>query len=328
MTYKEICNKYKLSEIPEISNQEQQGKVNMAIQTANNILNRKRSEKTIQQYMRTFYRLVNSEHNWQDYSKKNSKYHHKAAFQYGLANAIMLMYDKQKYDKVLQLYAMMPDLDYEKQNKYRISGTNKKYKKDSKRLSLPKDTNWQDKILDNVSDKYKLYAYVQAITGCRNQELNNGISIFVGKNNIVFQINGAKVTDYSGHSWRKLSFSLEEDRIKKLLKLINNKKRLYIKLDKIGAYRKHIKNIAKKIYGKATKISCYSFRHQFAADLKKEINDRKIVAAALGQRTDRTQQHYGVYQQGRSKTGLNEVSTEFEIKQKTKLFGTLKTTMN
>ncbi|MCK5312752.1 MAG: site-specific integrase [Desulfobacteraceae bacterium] len=191
----------------------------------------------------------------------------------------------------------------------------KSRKTNSKRKSLvglPK--NWQEKVYKNISIKYRDALLILMLTGCRPDELFKGVSLSISEGFIKADILGSKVTDTKGYKYRSLFFepnsNFASHKIKYLLGQrgphiinlgnddLNNSEKFK------GRFNKAIKYAAKKNGVKFNDISPYSFRHQKAADLKKEQYEDVKIAFFLGHKSKRMQRHYGFYSQGKGSTGL------------------------
>ena len=59
--------------------------------------------------------------------------------------------------------------------------------------------------------KYKLAALANAVTGCRPEELTQGVQLEIHDGVLVATILGAKVTAKAGQPWRRLSWPVDSD---------------------------------------------------------------------------------------------------------------------
>ena len=271
---------------------------------------------------------------------KSSYYCYKAAYQYGMTlilNNALYHYNKlskekkRKEARISRLCAneyckalVKCNCDYRFKHVHdpdsvslfpgKSTGT-KSRKINSKRKSLvglPK--NWQEKVYKNMTIKFREALLVLMLTGCRPDELFKGVSLSISQGFIKADILGSKVTDTKGYKYRSLFFepnsTFASRKIKDLLgqrgpHVINLGSDDLNNSEKFKArFNKAIKYAAKKNGAKFNDISPYSFRHQKAADLKKEQYEDVNIAFFLGHKSKRMQRHYGFYSQGRGSTGI------------------------
>lgn len=201
-------------------------------------------------------------------------------------------------------------------------------KKNSKRNSLAGlPVGWQDHIHQHVSPKYKSSVLALTVSGCRPEELRKGVRFFISEDELIgVRIDGAKVSETKGQQIRILYFDPDINELNKVIKtFLDEHGPMTIKLpesnpDKpepaktVNAFTRAVKYAAGKAGPKFSKVSPYTFRHQKAADLKKEGHSEEKRAAFLGHRSTRTQQQYGFAQQGRGATGIRRVEVPNRIR--------------
>jgi hypothetical protein len=86
--------------------------------------------------------------------------------------------------------------------------------------------------------------------------------------------------------------------------------RLVVSVKSKNAVRKAIRTLGKKALGADSEtITPSVLRHQIISDFKVTFGAGKMVAAASGQLTDRTQSRYGRYQHGRARKGYVSISS-------------------
>lgn len=203
-------------------------------------------------------------------------------------------------------------------------------KKTSKRQSLsglPDD--WRSQLIRAMSRAQdRLALMVIAMTGARPEELRMGVDISVdaGGRCLTFRIQGAKVSEITGGGqlWRELTvdprFVLEPDLVVWLWAYLQEHQITTIQIDQKNAFQKRLQRVrAAMAMGSGNeawkKISAYSFRHQFAADLKADSSIHfDDISAAMGHVSDRTKQHYGHAKQKRGKGGVSQISAASPIK--------------
>ncbi len=262
-------------------------------------------------------------------------YKYKAAYQYGAANTIRLLFreaDKvEKSDvelakdyrqKALRLAEELENLqpDYSKQHRLLASHDNekqrpyKKMKTQGKRKALRGlPDNWQWQIIKNLPQEHKLPALVMALTGCRPVELSKGVLVKSSDERLTFTVQGGKYKEgYQGQKERNIH--LQPDMAPEIYHHAL-KEPFLVSINKIETFRKAYRRTAQKL--KFTGVSPYCNRHQFAATIKKELDKkwtREDLAKALGHITDRCQQNYGHPVQSRGGSGLMGVESTSEIK--------------
>jgi integrase len=90
---------------------------------------------------------------------------------------------------------------------------------------------------------------------------------------------------------------------------------LHVAIKNTKALSEAVRRHSKKLWPRRKYVvSPYSFRHQFAADLKNDLYPEEI-AKAMGHSVCRTQQYYGTRNQGRSGIPLIMVSAEKDLSQ-------------
>lgn len=200
-------------------------------------------------------------------------------------------------------------------------------RKTSKRQSLnglPK--NWRSQLIRAMNNKEdQLALMVIALTGARPAELRLGVRLVIGPDqHLTFRIRGAKVSaiTHGGQDWRELTVDarsvLDSDLVYELMAYIHEHQITTIWIDPKNAFQKRLQRIRDQLaqYNPAwRKVSAYSIRHQFAADLK---GDESIhlddISRAMGHTSDRTKQHYGHALQKRGESGITKVSAASSIK--------------
>lgn len=172
--------------------------------------------------------------------------------------------------------------------------------KTSKRASLRGLAyDWREKFADELVEPYKTAWSIQAVTGCRTQDLVNGVVIEregfteigwsvdspdIGFTYWIYFPVGSKVTSDSGQKWRRVLVSSAVALPEGEWTLPNRK-----------SYDTAVQAVSDKLYPrrkKENRPSAYSLRHAFASDLK-AIYGHREVAMAMGHRATRSQQAYG-----------------------------------
>ena len=172
---------------------------------------------------------------------------------------------------------------------------------------LPED--WREQIharLCASQSKYADAALVMHLTGCRPSELVTGVAVKrESAGEITFYIAGSKQSDInqSGQKLRTLTYSVNSPAARAVEGMIlAGRGAETIKLPSAksaASFQKIYKEAAVKVLGKkGQRISPYSARHQFSADLKKQGYDKVMIAEAMGHQATASQSQYGTSKQG------------------------------
>ncbi len=195
----------------------------------------------------------------------------------------------------------------------------------SKRASLKDlpDT-WRETLWQVIPDSstYRAAIAVSMLTGARPAELVSGVKVENGKDgSLVVTIRGAKTQGGKyGQAARQLTISSTTPMARYLRQLAGTKAVAHIKIADARLFGNQVTAYSRKCWPKRkSHISPYSFRHQFAADLK-AAGDPDAVSLALGHSVADTAQHYGTARQARNGGArLLAVSTSRELKKDRKL---------
>jgi len=170
--------------------------------------------------------------------------------------------------------------------------------KNSKRKGLrglPDD--WRDQLIEQACPEDQIPLMVMALSGCRPAELKKRILVMSDWPYLAFIINGAKVKEYAGYEQRSVvidpqTLLCRNDEL--IQSLFASKQSVAIANDQ--SFQKRIKRLAQRLGFK--NVSCYSLRHQLAADAKATGTGKTDLAKVLGHQAERTQRYYGNHQQG------------------------------
>lgn len=170
---------------------------------------------------------------------------------------------------------------------------------------LPDD--WREQIyyyLFGQKDKYAEPALLVALSGCRPGELVKGVRVSRNDPHIDIVIQGSKQSkiNQSGQETRTLSYPANSPQgliLKKLI-LDDEYDDATIKIPKADSFQKAYKKAAIAVFGKkGQRISPYSARHQFSADLKAAGHGAEDIAKGMGHQSCRSQWAYGREQQAK-----------------------------
>lgn len=166
---------------------------------------------------------------------------------------------------------------------------------------LPSD--WREKIVTySASSKYRLALLIMSLTGCRPSELVTGVDVSITENDISFYIVGSKVSFEKGQPFRTITHPKNSPNplIKILTREINKPKANFtVSVEKAINLTVEVRRIARILWPNHNQsITCYCFRHQFSADMKKSKKGDDI-SRALGHATNKTRKRYGHANQSR-----------------------------
>jgi len=185
---------------------------------------------------------------------------------------------------------------------------------------------WRSQLIRAMSTKEdQLALMVMSLTGARPEELRMGVQLVIETDQcLTFRIQGAKVSEVTGggQAWRELTVDawrvLDDDLVYELLAYIQEHQITTIQIDPKNAFQKRLQRIRYQLAQYHTawkKVSAYSLRHQFAADLKANTTIHfDDISAAMGHTSDRTKQCYGHSSQKRGKGGITQITAAGPIK--------------
>lgn len=170
--------------------------------------------------------------------------------------------------------------------------------RNSKRKSLrglPPD--WRDQLIENAKPDDQLPLLVMALCGCRPAELKKGVGVMSDPPLLAFIIHGAKIKDHAGYEQRAVAIDPHTllFRNHDLIQLLFATSQT-VAIGDDQSFQKRVKRFAVRLGFK--NVSCYSLRHQLAADAKATGTGKTELARVLGHQAERTQRYYGNHQQG------------------------------
>ncbi|MFQ6759462.1 MAG: site-specific integrase [Deltaproteobacteria bacterium] len=195
-------------------------------------------------------------------------------------------------------------------------GANKNPRSNAKRKgigTLP--PNWRADFWKNFPENspHRLALAILSTTGCRPSELSKGVQVKLDEHgNLKVSIRGTKTHDCRyGQEYRELTIMVESKEALFLQNsVIANAEPLHVTIKNPKALSEAVRRNSKKLWPRRKYVvSPYSFRHQFAADLKNDLYPEEI-AMAMGHSVCKTQQHYGTRNQGKSGVPLIMVTAE------------------
>lgn len=190
--------------------------------------------------------------------------------------------------------------------KTRWSKDNKNPRTTAKRKGLGTlPDNWRERFWKSfpADSPHRLPLAILSVCGCRPGELAKGVQVELDENDhLLITITGIKTHDgMYGQEYRQLTIAPHNDEARFLLERVQQQPdglTVFTKNTKAltEALRRHSKRLWPR---RKYVVSPYSFRHQFSADLKKQGIPTEKIAMAMGHSVCRTQQYYGMQQQGR-----------------------------
>lgn len=205
-------------------------------------------------------------------------------------------------------------LELEIKSRWQAAGKNPRSNAKRKGLgTLP--PSWRADFWKNFPENspHRLALALLSTTGCRPSELAKGVEVELDEHgNLKVIIKGTKTHDGRyGQESRELTIMVESKEALFLQKsVIVNVGPLPVAIKNPNALSEAVRRHSKKIWPRRKYVvSPYSFRHQFAADLKNDFYPEE-VAMAMGHSVCKTQQHYGTRNQGRSGIPLIMVTAE------------------
>lgn len=189
--------------------------------------------------------------------------------------------------------------------------------KRTKRRSLPPpklSEDWRSVGYEAASDARKP-AFAVMWAGARPVEIEKGVQVEMGLDpgTVTVRIEGAKTGPHSGQELRTLVFQVDTPLGRALAEHAGNPgnptlvRRRAVRLNKDFAAMREAKQLPKK-------ISPYSLRHQFCADLKVDDWFPEWIARAMGHASARSQGNYGSVKQGRGGLGLISVEATRDVR--------------
>lgn len=271
------------------------------------------TEKTLKDYFRTGECLLKSRAPDETISdiinntnSKSTFYKRTSSIRYFLYKTIKdlleLFYEHQHEVYLMEASEFFPDL--EEIANFKISPDKNFEKMKSKKTALKGlPSNWREKIVCySESSKYRLALLTMSLTGCRPSELVTGVNVTITENDISFHIVGSKVSLEKGQPFRTISYP--KDSPNPLIKILKNDinkptANFTVSVEKATNLTVEVRRIAKILWPNHNEpVTCYCFRHQFGADMKKSKKGDDI-SRALGHATNKTRKRYGHANQGR-----------------------------
>lgn len=185
--------------------------------------------------------------------------------------------------------------------RFKSDGKAKRYAKKSKSFSIrtAKD-DWRERVAGAMVGDLRLLFLLQCVTGCRPQELENGVQVRLRRDGtLVARVKGAKCDEYVGQPSRCLRLPAADGvtlMLARMLKVGHTLDSRKCNLGLVNTYAKRVARACAREFPERKergRLSPYSARHQFKADLVAAGWSRVEVAMAMGHSTTRSGTAYG-----------------------------------
>lgn len=170
-------------------------------------------------------------------------------------------------------------------------------------------------------NRYGMIMAISSLTGCRPAELQKGIDIEVSDGKMHIGISGAKVGENRGQEARKLTFKLSDFQSNEAADYILSELKPGSKFLKYQCSKKDYNSLRQYLYVNHNGFSLYTVRHRVASQLKKEGLSEVHIAAFLGHRTTRSQEHYGYAKSASKGLAVAEVECSNDIRVSQRHYG-------
>jgi len=228
----------------------------------------------------------------------------------------------EKFKEIKSLIESGVDVDdIEKTGWRAIKGEIDDIKNHSKKYQrLPK--NWNERYFKHVSSKNSKYTKAiafLAISGCRPAELENGVSLGLREDgSIKLCIESIKTHDGDyGQKTRKFTVKSDSSEYQYLVDLMKkNDDQIWIQIESAKKLGEQMRKYSKKVFPRMKSfISPYTYRHQFARQVKTTLIDKVDVAVALGHSNDKSQRFYANASKNAGGMQIKELEGTREVKQ-------------
>jgi|GEM_PF-4471072 len=187
----------------------------------------------------------------------------------------------------------------------KLSGVSVRSVKSKSASIRGKPADWREQIASRLEGELQLAYLIQAISGCRNEEILKGVSVVLLPDGLLdVTVAGAKVGKHAGQLQRSFTVAVNSGGVAAMLGALLegnvpvNSSQLLAGEDREKTkdkYRKAVARASQSVFppkkGKQG-LSAYSLRHQFKKDVSTSA-DRETVAKAMGHSTTRSATYYG-----------------------------------
>jgi hypothetical protein len=187
-------------------------------------------------------------------------------------------------------------------SKFTGAGQGKSASKSKSRSILRRPADWRERVARELGPTYQLLYCMQCVSGCRpaELELKEGVTVVLRSDGTVeVATPGAKRSEYAGQELRRLTVPARSGIAKMLADLLEVDKPVSAAErlpSTVNAYREAVTRAGEKAFPadkRERRLTAYSARHQFRADLRVSGLSRVEVGKAMGHATTRSATYYG-----------------------------------
>ena len=174
---------------------------------------------------------------------------------------------------------------------------------------LPLD--WREQMVAAApSTASREWMLLMAVAGVRPEEIANGIAVQPIADGVILKIKGAKIDRGHGQPERVVTAH------GLLALLLAESGERTINAPSANSVSLAAGRLGRKVFGerRSNPVSAYSFRHQFASDLKASGLGGETVSAILGHAVDDTKKQYGTSKQARGLQTTRLISATRAVK--------------
>jgi len=185
--------------------------------------------------------------------------------------------------------------------RFKGDGRSRRYQKRSKSASLRAVAqDWRERCALTMDSSLKLPFLIQCVTGCRPQELANGVQVrLLRDGTLVTRVRGAKTDDVAGQPVRSMRLGTRcggAQLLASLLKVGDTLDSRKLGIGEVNTYGRKVARACARAFPERKgrmRLSAYSVRHQFKADLAAAGFSPAEIAMAMGHSTTRSGTAYG-----------------------------------
>jgi hypothetical protein len=181
----------------------------------------------------------------------------------------------------------------------RFAGKSTRSLKSKSRSIQRRPENWREQIAETMTENLRLPYLIQAVTGCRNAELERGVSVvLLADGRLDCTIAGAKRGKHAGQESRNFKVDVSNGGVAAMLGALlqaNSPVNSTALVANADSYRKAVVRASARVFEEkkaARQLSAYSLRHQFKKDISRTTS-REGLAKAMGHATTRSACAYG-----------------------------------
>ncbi len=186
--------------------------------------------------------------------------------------------------------------------KFAGSGEGKSKSKSKSRSVLRRPSDWREQVARKLSPTYRLLYCIQCVSGCRPVELHgeNGVTVVLrAEGTLEVTTSGAKLGLHAGQERRQVVVPAHTGIAKMLAGMLEVDSPTFaaeLLPSTVNAYREAVNRAGRSAFPRdkaVRRLTTYSARHQFTADLRAADLSREEVGKAMGHATTRSASYYG-----------------------------------